>query len=91
MYKHKRMLINAMMAVAPGHPMRYRWFKGKGKETSSMPTCTKMIQEYYGYSSKRANEVLSLLSDEDMLDIAIELGRQPDEIRLIKKECKTRV
>ena len=90
MNKHPRMIINGMLACAPGRFMKYRWFKGAGKGTSSAKMCTKLIQEVYHYNEIKASDALSLLSDEDVLELAEEHGYQPDDIKLIKKELKIR-
>ncbi len=90
MYRHPKMLVYGMMACAPGRFTKYRWFKSAGKGNSSMPTCNKLLQEVYHYNESKAGDALPLLSDEDILQLADEAGRQPDEIKLIKKELKIR-
>lgn len=90
MAKHKELLVDLMTVCAPGRTQRYYWNKAKGKRTSSTPTVVDVIRDYYGYSTTEAMEALPLLTDEDVLWYADELGRQPDEVKLIKKELKSR-
>lgn len=88
--KHKHLLYNMMAISSTGGTSRYQWKKAKSKKSTKSPTVTKVVQDYYNYSSSDAADVLPLLSDEDILSFAQELGRQPDDIKLIKKELKLR-
>ncbi len=90
MARHKELLVDLMTVCAPGHNQRYYWNKAQSKKTSSAPTIVGIIRDIFGYSTIEAMEVLPLLDNETILSYAEELGRQPDEIRLVKKELKAR-
>lgn len=88
--KHKKLLIQLMTVCTSGKSSRYVWNKTKTRKGSSTPACVAVVKDTYGYSSRHAQDALSLLSDDDILLYAEHLGRQPDEIRAIKKELKAR-
>lgn len=88
--KHKELLIDLMMVCTSGSSQRYYWNKTKGKRTSSMPLTIAVVREYFTYSSIEAGEALPLLDDDAVINCAEQLGRQPDELKQIKKELKNR-
>ena len=90
MHSHKDLLIKLMTICGPGRTQKYFWNKAQTKRTTSTPHIVGVIRDYFGYSSIEAMESLSLLDDDTILWYADELGRQPDEIKLIKKELKSR-
>jgi hypothetical protein len=85
---HKKLLWDLMTICSPGKQQRYAWNALPSKKNTSKPTAVKVLQEYYGYSSTDAVNVLDLLSRQNLLDMAEELGWQNDEIAKIKKEVK---
>lgn len=85
---HKELLYDLMTICAIGRQQRYNWIKGPSKKTGSTPNVLKTIGEYYGYSHKKAREVLPLLTTDDILQYAEQLGYQKDEITKIKKELR---
>lgn len=91
MGKHKQLLVNLMTICAPGQPQKYYWNKAKSKKSSSTPMVVDVVREYFDYGTLEAIEALPLLTDENILWYAEELGRQPDELKTIKKELKVRV
>lgn len=88
--KHKKLLYNLMTMSTTGRDCRYKFNKTKGKRGSTMPKAVAVIQEIFGYSSKDAHEAISVLSDEAIIDMAEQLGRQAGEIKDLKKELKTK-
>lgn len=87
---HKELLVDLMMVSSSGHTQRYVWNKATSKKTSGAPKSVEVIRDYFGYNLVDASEALPLLSDEDVLQFAEELGRQLDTIKAIKKELKNR-
>lgn len=87
---HKKLLVQLLSICTPGHVVRYKWNKAKTKKKSGQTAILGVVQEYFNYSSAHAADALPLLSDADILGYAENLGRQPDEIRAIKKELKAR-
>lgn len=88
--KHKQLLLKLLMICGPGKFRRYTWNKVKGKTTSNTPKTLALIKEYYQYNTRHAIDVLKILSNEQILQIAEDVGRQPDEVKEITKELKGR-
>lgn len=87
---HKKLLVQLMSVCTDGNFTKYQWKKTISKKGSSMPVSIGVIKEYFKYTSVQAKESLPLLSNDDVIDYAEQLGRQSDEIKTIKKELKTR-
>lgn len=88
LYKEKQLLWNLLVASNVGKKQRYVWNKQPGKSDPSRPTCVKVLQQYYHYSTKEAVQALQLLTRDDVLELAEELGYQQEDISKIKKEIK---
>lgn len=88
--KHKRLLINLLNISSSGINQRYKWKKNISKKTPSHINIVRVISDFFGYSTKDSVEVLPLLHDNDIISFAEQLGRQPKEIKEIKKELKIR-
>lgn len=86
--EHKELLYYLMTICTNGKTQRYNWIKGPTKKDKKLSTTTKVICDYYKYNYMEAKSVLSLLSREDILSYAEQLGYQPEEITKIKKELK---
>ena len=86
---HKGLLYKLMTVCTAGKPRRYYWNK-TAKKTSSAPSAVSVIQDYFEYSSSDAIDALPVLSNEDILFYAEQLGRQKDELTKLKRELKTR-
>ena len=87
---HKKLLMDTLVACSPGHYTKYNWTKKKGGVNSNTPLLLNLVKEVYNYSSMKAIDCIPLLDDETFLDMAMDLGRQPQEIKDIKKELKKR-
>lgn len=87
---HKELLVDLMSTCCSGSSQRYKWTKALSKKSSKTPMTVGVIKDYFGYSTTDAVDSLVLLSDSDILSYAEHLGRQPDDIKKIKKELKTR-
>lgn len=86
---HKQLLWYLMTICNVGKKQRYAWNPLPGKKNTSKPTATRVIKEYYNYSTTDAVEVLPMLTREDLLSMAEDLGWQPDEVSKLKKEVKS--
>ena len=87
---HKELLIDLMTVCAPGKFQKYKWHKSLNKRTTSTPIAVSVIRDYFDYSQREAQQSLPLLSNDDVLDYAEQLGYQKEEITKLKKELKTR-
>lgn len=88
--KHKELLYQLMTVCTGGKPQRYYWNKALSKKSTKTPTVIGVIKEYFKYNTIHAIESLPLLTDDDILDYASQLGRQKEDIAKIKKELKSR-
>lgn len=86
--KHKELLWQLMTICTTGKATRYTWNKLPGSTTTSKPIATRTVSEYFNYSKRDAVSALQLLSMEDVLQYAVELGTQKDDLAKIKKEMK---
>lgn len=91
MGKHKELLVNLITICASGRDQRYKFNKVKSKKTTSTPKAVAVIREMFNYNTIDALEALSMISNDDVLSFAEQLGRQPTEITAIKKELKSRL
>lgn len=89
--KHKELLVNLMTICASGREQRYKFNKIKSKKTTRSPKCVAVIKEMFSYNTIDALEAFSMISNDDVLSFAEQLGRQPTEITAIKKELKSRL
>lgn len=88
--KHKPLLISLMSLCTSGQTQRYAWNKAKSNKTVPYPNTIGVIREYFGYNTSQAKDALPILTAETIIGFAEELGKQPDEIKAIKKELKDR-
>lgn len=88
--KHPELLIDLMTICAPGQFKKYKWHKSLNKRASSTPIAVSIVRTYFEYSQREAQEALPLLSNDDVLDYAEQLGYQKEEITKLKKELKSR-
>ena len=86
---HKGLLHRLMCVCSSGKTRRYTWIKTP-QRSDNMPTTTKLVAEYFNYSTSHACDSIPLLSDDDILQIAQELGTQSDILTKIKKELSLR-
>ena len=85
---HKELLWYLLILSNSGKQQRYTWNKLPASANSPKPASTKVVAKYYNYSMKDAIDALVVLSYQDVVELAEELGTQPDELAKIKKEYK---
>jgi len=84
---HKDLLLKLLAVANSGVPRRYFWLSMKPTaDKHGAKRSTEVIENYYQCSPKEAKEYLRLLSKEDVVEIAENIGMQKEEIQLIKKE-----
>lgn len=88
-YKHKELLYFLLVICGIKKPFKPIWNKTISKK-SSVPTIISVIRKTFGYSSMEALDVLPLLSNDDIIKYAEDLGLQKEELNKIKKELKNR-
>jgi len=88
MHKHKDLFVSLLTVCGSGKSQRYTWNKAKSKKKSATPIAMSVVQQYFGYNATDAIDALVVLSASDVLDYAIQLGLQSDEMSKLKKELK---
>lgn len=88
--KHPQLLVDLMTVCMDGHPARYRWIKAEKKKVK-FPIIFEVIKTYYNYSTREAKMALPALTNDAILQHAMDIGTQPDDIKKLKKEMKERV
>jgi hypothetical protein len=84
-YKHPELLYHLMCVCSAGTKERPVW--RKKKKSSKFPKSVLVIQRYFGYNKRHAEDALKCLSGNDIMEFAEELGYQKEELKLLKKEC----
>lgn len=85
LYQHKELLWKLSTICTSGKNQRYVWNKIETK-TIEYPVSVQIIQEFTGYNSKDAVQVLKLFEPIDIIEMAEELGWQEEEINKSRKE-----
>jgi len=85
---HKNLTIKLLLSCTSGKTQRYQWIGLAKKSSQSMPLSCNVIKQYFGYSMKEAKQALPLLSSEDIMQFATDLGMQKDEVAKLKVELK---
>lgn len=83
---HKELLWYLLVVASSGRSQRYVWNKLPARASSPKPLSAKVVAQVFKYSMNDASEAVHVLSKNDILDMATDLGMQSDEISKIKKE-----
>lgn len=86
LFRHKQLLWQLLTVASSGKSQKYTWLSQKSEAGKNKPTATNIVREYYKFSSKHARDAVKLLSYEQAVELAQELGYQPDVIAKLKKE-----
>lgn len=84
---HKELLYKLQCAASSGSPRRYNWMSAK-TSGSKKNKGQDVVMQYYDYGVREAKSVMHLLSSEDILMMAEELGYQKEELAKLKKDLK---
>ena len=87
LHKHKKLLYNLLTTSTNGKPQRYKWVRAQSRRDKK-PLSTQIVKSYIGYSTREAQDALEVLTVEDIIEYADELGYQKDEITKLKREWK---
>lgn len=88
--RDKRLMFYLMSVATSGQARRYNWIKPASRKGASMSTAIDVIKQFYDYTTKEASEVLSILTNDQIMEHAEDLGLQKEEISKLRKELKTR-
>lgn len=82
---HRGLLAKLLSVTTDGKVKRYQWQAMKSKKNSHKYSL-KVITEFYGYSMREANKVKHLISKDDLIEMAENLGWTKNDIKELKKE-----
>ena len=85
--QHKSLMSKLMAVASSGKRKKYTWVKQQPK-VSSKPVSVSVLQATYGCNITDAIDALALMSVDDILGMADDLGYQQDDIQKITKEWK---
>jgi len=91
LHRHPELLVKLMMVCTGGRKSHYKWRKREKKNATGTSKLVELVCSYFGYSKADASDALPLLSDDDLLSYAVQLGYQPDELKTLKRDMKKRV
>jgi hypothetical protein len=83
---HKELLYKLQCASSSGVSRRYAWLPAKNgaKKQKGLD----VVMEYHNYGVREASSVMHLLSPDDIILMAEELGYQKTELAKLKKDLK---
>jgi hydroxymethylglutaryl-CoA reductase len=87
-YNHKELLY--ILGTICANPDQYRYTYKKMKTVKDTKIAISVIKEYFKYNTKHAKEVLPILTNEDIISYAEDLGKQKEEITKLKRELRNR-
>ena len=84
--KHPELMYKLQCAASSGVTRRYTW--QAAKNTIKKIKGLEVLMEYHNWGVRDATAAIKLLSAEDILGMAEELGYQKDELAKLKKDLK---
>lgn len=84
LHKRPELIYKLMVAASDGKQKRYKYLKQKNKKAPPAVS-VQIIAKYYNIGFRDAKELLGVLSTQDIVDIAEELGEDQATIKKIKK------
>jgi hypothetical protein len=85
LYHHPNLAFKLLMASCTGTSKRFKWVK-KTASISKTPLALDVAKRYYRCSSREAKDYLTILTKEEILDLAIFLGEDKSFLDKLKKE-----
>lgn len=80
--KEKELLFYLSCAISDGEKKRYKWIKRlKNKDKSSI----EVVSQYYDITKREARISLSVFNNDDIIEMAQELGYTDKELKTLKK------
>jgi hypothetical protein len=83
--QEKSLLFKLLAAGATGNSLRYQWMKAPPL-SKTVKLKLEVIKQYYDVSSREAGLFAANISNDDVLEMAEELGYEKDEMSKLKKE-----
>ncbi len=83
--QHKELLYYLLTVCTTGNSQRYHWIKAP-KSRGRGTLATTVVAKYFNYGHRHAVDAAKLLTNDEIMAYAGELGWQKDEIAKLKKE-----
>jgi hypothetical protein len=83
---HKELMMQLLAVASSKQPKRYQWMAVKN--ATKKHKGYDVVSEYYGYGDRDTKEALKVLTTEDILEMAEELGYQKEELAKLRKDLK---
>jgi hypothetical protein len=87
--KHKRLGLRLLALCGDGGGRDYPKFTHL-KTTTANKMIIDIVAKYYGYSKRATEDIMHLVDNDTIMEMALEQGMQDDEIKNLKKELKKR-
>ena len=81
----KDLLFKLLSASATGKNVRYQWIKAPGAKTA-IKLKVEVVKQFYEVSTREATLYLKNISDDDIMEMAEDLGWDKNELTQLKKE-----
>lgn len=85
-HNHKLLTWFLLLAATCNTSGRYQWSKLPSSKNNTKPLSIEVVCKYYGYSKTKARDAIAILTPQDMLELAHEIGMQDTDIRKLEKE-----
>lgn len=86
--KHPELLLKLLTVCSSKVSRKYEF--PKAAKSNSQSHAIEVVKKYFEYSARRAKEALPLLSNAQIVEMAVELGYQKDELTALNNELKAR-
>ena len=81
--KEKKLLYYLSCCITDGKPQRYSWIKRPSKPSKEL---IDVVSKYYGMSYNEAVDSLKLISKDNLIEMATEMGYTEAEIKKLKSK-----
>lgn len=88
--QHKPLLIKLLLSCTSGNTQRYQWSSMAKNANGSFPAACGVVKQYFGYSTKEAKQALPLLTNDDIMQFAGDIGLQKEDVVKLRTELKKR-
>ena len=86
--KHKELLLKLLATCSNGNAKRYSWVNHKVAVIKKPKKSIELIAEHYRLSHVEAEDTIKLFSNDEILELAKEMGLQKDELKDLQAELK---
>lgn len=88
LYKHPQLLYNLLTVCATGNANDRVQYRKKVTSKDKKPISVRVLSEYYGISEREATNYLTIITIDDLVEMASAVGLEKTEVTSLKKEHK---